>query len=105
MLHDWFIDYGAGFGWNRTFPTTALQDAANDGKPCIIVAKRTNLARSGHILAVVPEHSSYQAARSGVQVTRPVQSQAGSNNFTFKVTSTRWWLASKFQSHGFWINN
>ena len=106
MIHDWFIDYGGGFGWARVFDTDALQNAANGGKACIIVAKRVNVARSGHILAVVPEQSGVSAARSGGVVVRPVQSQAGSTNFTAKVTTTRWWLdPSRFQSFGFWVHD
>jgi len=103
MLHDWFLDYGKGFGWRRAFSTDDLQSAANKGEVAMIVAKRQNLARSGHILAVVPEHGNLSAARNDGVVVRPVQSQAGSVNFTAKVPGTRWWLASKFQSFGFWV--
>ena len=105
MLHDWFIDYGGGFGWHRTFNVDDLQSAANDGKVAIIVAKRKNLARSGHINAVVPEHAGLKAVRSGGAVVRPLQSQAGSVNFTAKVPGKRWWLGGQFQSFAFWIND
>lgn len=105
MLHDWFIDYGAIYGWSRVFDTDALQAAANNGQAAIIVAKRVNVAKSGHIVAVVPETTAIQAARSGGVVVRPVQSQAGADNFMAEVPGTRWWAnASSFQSFGFWIH-
>jgi hypothetical protein len=104
MLYDWFEDFGGGFGWRRVFDATDLQDGANAGEVGIIVAKRVNLSRSGHILAVLPEHGGLQAARDGNKVTRPVQSQAGAENFRARVTPTRWWIGSQFQSHGFWLH-
>lgn len=104
MLHDWFIEYGQIFGWRRTFDLSESQATANAGSTCIIVAKRKNLARSGHIAAVVPEHGPHEAKGSGTSI-RPVQSQAGSTNHTAKVPSTRWWLRSTFQSFGFWVHD
>lgn len=106
MLHDWFIDYGAIYGWARVFDADVLQSAANNGKVAIIVAKRVNVAKSGHIVAVVPETPAVQAAKSGGLVVRPVQSQAGANNFMAQVPGTRWWAdATKFSSFGFWVHD
>jgi len=56
-LHDWFNDYGRGYGWLPEVTLTLLQEAANSGEVCIIVGKRQNLNQSGHIVAVVPERS------------------------------------------------
>ncbi len=104
-LHDWFEDYGPGFGWQRVFTATDLQDAANAGKVCIIVAKRKDANQSGHIVAVVPETKDLAAARDAKkQVLRPVQSQAGSENFTAKVPATQWWTQTRFRSFGFWVH-
>lgn len=103
MLHDWFIDYGGLYGWRRVFDAGQLQADANNGKVCIIVAKRVNLSRSGHIVAAVPEHSGLTAGTNSGVVTRPVQSQAGSVNFTAKVPGNIWWAGAKFQSFGFWV--
>jgi hypothetical protein len=103
MLHDWFIDFGGIYGWSRIYDVDALQTDANSGRVCIIVAKRINLARSGHIVAVVPETPAVAAARSGGVVVRPVQSQAGAVNFKAKVPGNRWWAdTARFQSFGFW---
>ncbi|MEM7426724.1 MAG: SH3 domain-containing protein [Pseudomonadota bacterium] len=104
-LHDWFEEFGAGFGWRQLFSVGDLQSAANAGEAAIIVAKRANLASSGHIVAVVPEHGGVCAAVSGGKVVRPVESQAGIVNFRAKVKSKRWWQATdRFQSFGLWTH-
>lgn len=105
-LHDWFEEYGEAFGWSAATDATELQDAANQGKTAVIVAKRWNTGKSGHITMVIPEHAGFSAARDGNgAVLRPVESQAGSANYTAVVKSNRWWLGQQFQSHGFWINS
>jgi hypothetical protein len=103
-LHDWFPEFGPGFGWSRVFSPDALQSAVNEGGVGIIVAKRRQTNRSGHIVGVVPETPELRAARSGGEVVRPVQSQAGVVNFTAKVPPNRWWLDDRFQSFGFWTH-
>lgn len=103
-LHDWFPEFGPGFGWTRVFDAETLQTAANNGGAGIIVAKRRQLNRSGHILAIVPETPALRAARMDGMVVRPVQSQAGAVNFTAKVPPQRWWLDDRFQSFGFWVH-
>lgn len=92
-LLDWFKNWGSVFGWERVSTMTALQDRANEGSVCILVAKRKDLNRSGHIVAIVPETDTKTAKRStdGV-VTVPLQSQAGASNYKYLCTS-RWWLA------------
>lgn len=99
-LFNWFEEFGGRFGWTRTFDLTDLQDAANEGKVCIISAQRVDLNRSGHICPVVPETSNHKATRNGNRVTIPLQSQAGATNFNYggKV----WWTSSQFRSFGFW---
>ncbi len=104
MIHDWFIDYGAGFGWQRVFHAPDLQTAADNGQVAIIVAKRANVSRSGHIVAVVPEHGEIVAGKNSGVITRPVQSQAGSTNFTAKASQKVWWDDTRFQSFGFWVH-
>ncbi|NOD84031.1 hypothetical protein [Ruegeria sp. HKCCD6119] len=105
MLHDWFIDYGNTFGWKRVFEPSDLQSAANGGRVAIIVAKRVNLSRSGHIVAVVPEHDGITAGKKSGTITRPVQSQAGHTNFKAKPSSKIWWDDARFQSFGFWVHD
>lgn len=104
-LHDWFEEHGDNHGWRRVFSATEMQDAANQGQCGIIVAKRKDENRSGHIAAVVPEHGSMVAARDGETVLRPVMSQAGSRNYTAETPSSRWWLHSRYKSFGFWLHD
>lgn len=103
MLHDWFEDYGIEFGWERVLDLDLLQAHADNGEVCIIVAQRTDLNRSGHITAVVPQHDTFQAARkANGEISRPVESQAGAKNYRFVVNRSAWWSRDKFRSFGFW---
>ncbi len=103
-LHDWLADHGPGFGWHRETDLTALQAAANSGDVCLIIARRRDLNRSGHVSMVIPEHDSHQARRDREgRVTRPVESQAGSRNYCVVVhQGSQWWCHERFQSYGFW---
>ena len=101
-LFNWLKAFGPDFGWSRTFDLTELQNAANDGQVGIICAQRVDLNRSGHICPVVPETASQKAARSGSTVIKPLQSQAGGTNFSYKALV--WWTNPKFREFGFWIH-
>ncbi|HKX26727.1 MAG TPA: hypothetical protein VJ302_03445 [Blastocatellia bacterium] len=99
-LYDWFNEFGPGFGWARSFDLNDLQRAANHGQVVVICAQRRDLNRSGHICLVVPETSEHRATRSGGEVTIPLQSQAGANNFRYG--GRRWWTGEEFGGFGFW---
>jgi hypothetical protein len=101
----WLKEFGTDFGWRRTASLDEIQTAANSGQAVVISAQNRIPNRSGHICAVVPETASHKAVRSGGQVIRPLQSQAGATNFKYRTE--RWWinLASTFREHGFWIND
>jgi hypothetical protein len=101
-LYRWFIEFSPQFGWQRTFDLTDLQNTANQGGIGIICAQRADLNRSGHIVAVVPETQSQQAVRSGTSVIRPLQSQAGAENFKYVNGPRAWWTDAKFSHYGFW---
>jgi hypothetical protein len=102
-LYVWLEEFGADFGWRRTFDMTALQTAANEGQVCIICAQNANLNHSGHIVAVVPETASQTATRQGEKVTKPLQSQAGRGNFQYKAWV--WWTDPKrHRNFAFWIH-
>jgi hypothetical protein len=92
------------FGWRRTFDLDTLQAAANAGGVAIIVARRADANRSGHITVVVPETASRRAERSGGDLTVPLQSQAGAKNFRYG-TAGPWWLATKFSKYGLWVHD
>lgn len=101
-LCDWFEQHGGDFGWRRTFDLDELQGAANRGEVGIVVAQRADLNRSGHIVAAVPETPAHRAVRAGGHVDRPLQSQAGSQNFRYG--GTKFWTEEKFRKHGFWLH-
>jgi hypothetical protein len=100
-LYDWLGEYGPSFDWRRVGDLGELQDSANTGRLAIICAKRKDLNRSGHIVAVVPETANASAIREGGSVRIPVQSQAGGTNFRYGAK--KWWTAEKFSAFGFWV--
>lgn len=101
-LYDWLSDYGPQFGWSRTFDLNELQDAADEGGVGIICAKRRDLNRSGHIVAVVPQGNGHQALRRDGRLLCPLQSQAGATNFSYGTGRSPWWTSSKFSEFGYW---
>lgn len=103
-LHDWLADHGPGFGWHRETSLTTLQAAANSGDVCLIIARRRDLNRSGHVSVVIPEHDTAMARRDRDGcVTRPVESQAGTRNHCVIVhQGSPWWLHERYQSFAFW---
>src|SRR5262249_46453814 len=54
-LFRWLRSFGARFGWRQTGTPTKLQQEANQGGIGLIVARRKEDGRSGHIVVVVPE--------------------------------------------------
>jgi hypothetical protein len=100
-LFDWLHEWGTEFGWRRVFDLDALQEAANDGGVGVIVAQRHDRNASGHIAVVVPENDEHAAIRSEGRVTRPLQSQAGTNNHRYNTL--HWWTHRRFREAAFWI--
>jgi hypothetical protein len=104
-LHDWLEEFGTTFGWRRTFDRDDLQNAANGGGVGVIVARRTDLNRSGHISIVVPEGGGTRRARRAAgEVTVPLQSQAGASNFRYGTSTGAWWQSTKFSRFAFWVH-
>lgn len=101
-LFTWLKQHGDRFGWARSFDLTRLQDAANGGMVAIICAQHRLPNRSGHITAVVPETAQQKAARSGGNVVRPLQSQAGRTNLRYMTQ--QWWTRDTFRDWGFWTH-
>ena len=105
-LFRWLRDFGPNFGWRRAATLTELQDHANLGGICVIVARRKDEGRSGHIVAVVPETAIESAKRdSSGMVVMPLQSQAGSVNFRYSRSSLNWWMDAKFAEFAFWMHS
>jgi hypothetical protein len=104
-LFRWLRDFGERFGWRQTGTLTKLQQAANQGAVCAIVARRTEEGRPGHITLVVPETDEHKAARNAAgEVTSPIQSQAGAKNFRYGRGRPTWWNEAQFAEASFWIH-
>ncbi len=100
MLYDWLAKWGGQFGWKRLEAPGELQERVNDGAVGVVVGQRHNRMHSGHVTVVVPEREA--SAETGADGrTIPLQSQAGATNHTYRVA--RWWDASRFATHGFWV--
>jgi hypothetical protein len=103
-LFRWLGVFGAQFGWREMRTLTGLQRAANRGKVALIVARRTEEARAGHLVMVPPETASLRARRERGKVVVPVQSQAGDVNFKRSTDALDWWNEGRFAESAFWVH-
>jgi hypothetical protein len=104
-LFRWLRDFGPRFGWRQTGTPTKLQQEATQGAIGLIVARRKEDGKSGHIVAVVPETETEHAVRNAAgEVTRPLQSQAGAVNFRRGTGSLNWWKGAEFAEIAFWLH-
>jgi hypothetical protein len=104
-LFRWLRAFGPRFGWRQTSTLTKLQTEANVGAVALIVARRTDDGKSGHITIVVPETADEQARRDGSgEVIAPLQSQAGAANFRRGTGTPNWWKKEQFADSAFWIH-
>ncbi|HEY7186087.1 MAG TPA: hypothetical protein VH436_06035 [Vicinamibacterales bacterium] len=104
-LFRWLRSFGPRFGWRQTGTLTKLQTEANIGAVGLIVARRVEDGRPGHITVVIPESSDFSAKRdSSGEVIAPLQSQAGATNFERGTGSLNWWKKETFADSAFWIH-
>ena len=105
-IHDWFLEWGANFGWERMFTTEEIQNKVNaNGGVGIICAKRKEKGLSGHIVPVVPETDLHQAYRENGEVLYPLQSQAGKENYNyFSEVRKDWWNDELYSSYVFYYH-
>ncbi|OEC93562.1 hypothetical protein [Rhizobium sp. YK2] len=104
-LFRWLRDFGPMFGWRQTGTLTKLQQSANQGGLGIIIARRKEEGRSGHMVMVVPESDTFAATRNAAgDVIAPLQSQAGAVNFRRGVGRPTWWSDDRFAESAFWIH-
>lgn len=104
-LFRWLEAFGLQFGWRRTGTLTKLQTEVNQGAVGLVVARRKEDGRSGHIVVVVPEFDDLRAKRDTTgEVTAPLQSQAGVKNFRFGTGKASWWLGAEFAESAFWLH-
>ena len=81
-----------------------MQTEVNQGAIGLIIARRKEDGRSGHVVAVVPENEEFRAIRNtNGEVTAPLQSQAGSTNFRYG-RKKGWWEGAQFAEHAFWLH-
>lgn len=105
-IHDWFLEWGASFGWKRMFTVDEIQNKVNaDGGIGIICAKRKEKGLSGHIVPVVPETDLNKAYRENGIVVYPLQSQAGKENYNyFSEVRKDWWNDELYSSYVFYYH-
>ena len=104
-LFRWLRDFGPRFGWRQTSTLTKLQQEVNMGAVGLIVARRKQDGKSGHIVAVVPETNDARAVRNSAgEVTKPLQSQAGAVNFRRGTGIANWWKGDQFAESAFWLH-
>jgi hypothetical protein len=105
-IHDWFLEWGTNFGWERMFTAEEIQNKVNEnGGIGIICAKRKEKGLSGHIVPVVPETDSNKAYRENGVVVYPLQSQAGKLNYNyFSEVRKDWWNDELYSSYVFYYH-
>lgn len=105
-IHDWFLKWGASFGWERMFTADEIQNKVNtNGGVGIICAKRKEKGLSGHIVPVVPETDLNKAYRENDIVVYPLQSQAGKLNYNyFSEVKKDWWNDELYSSYVFYYH-
>ncbi|MEG0861004.1 MAG: hypothetical protein RSD81_20765 [Pseudomonas sp.] len=104
-LFRWLRDFGPDFGWRQTGTLSKLQQVADQGGIGLIVARRKEEGRSGHIVMVVPETPEFSASRNSAgEVTAPLQSQAGATNFRYGTGRANWWKGEQFAESAFWVH-
>lgn len=105
-IHDWFLQWGASFGWERMYTAEEIQNKVNaNGGIGIICAKRRQKGLSGHIVPVVPETEKKKAYRENGLVVYPLQSQAGKINYNyFSKARKDWWNNNLYSSYVFYYH-
>ena len=104
-LYRWLQSFGPRFGWRQTGTLAKLQAEANLGAVALVIARRKQDGKSGHVALVVAENDQFQARRDASgEVTAPLQSQAGARNFRFGTGSANWWNGEQFAESAFWLH-
>jgi hypothetical protein len=106
-IHDWFLKWGASFGWKRMTSLDEIQEKVNNqGGIGMICAKRKIVGLSGHIVPIVPETHTKRAFRENGIVVYPLQSQAGKLNYNyFSKARKDWWNHERYSSHVFYYHD
>lgn len=103
-INAWLDQYGGDYGWRRLDDMTEGQQQANAGELVIISAANQSASSSGHINVLMPETEGNSAARDAEgNVERPMQSQAGRNNFEYQTSGGEWWQDSSHRNGAAWV--
>jgi hypothetical protein len=104
-LFRWLRDFGLQFGWRQTGTLSKLQLEVNQGAVGLIVARRVEDGRPGHVTLVVPETETDRAKRNASgEVLAPLQSQAGATNSQYSTGKADWWKDARFGEFAFWLH-
>lgn len=104
-LFGWLRDFGLRFGWRQTSTLTKLQAEVNQGAIGLVIARRVEEQRPGHVTIVLPETGEHRARRDAAgDVIAPLQSQAGTVNVRRGTLKADWWRDAKFAESAFWVH-
>jgi hypothetical protein len=104
-LFGWLRDFGLRYGWRQTGTLTKLQMEVNQGAIGLIIARRVDDGRPGHLAMVVPETGDAAAKRAANgAVVAPLQSQAGTSNVRRGTGKPEWWKGAQFAESAFWLH-
>ena len=104
-IFGWLRDFGLRFGWRQTGTLTKLQMEVNQGAIGLIIARRTDNERPGHLTMIIPETGDAKAKRAvNGDVVAPLQSQAGATNFRRRTGKLEWWRGAQFAESAFWLH-
>jgi hypothetical protein len=101
----WLRDFGLRFGWRQTGTLTKLQMEVNQGAIGLVIARRIDNERPGHLTVIIPETGDAKAKRAeNGDVVAPLQSQAGATNFRRGTGKLGWWKGAQFAESAFWLH-
>jgi hypothetical protein len=104
-LFRWLRDHGQAFGWRQAGSLTELQTEVNLGAVGLVMARRKEEGRSGHVAVVVPETGAHSARRASTgAVLAPLQSQASTRNVRRARGRAGWWNEAGFADAAFWLH-
>lgn len=92
-LHDWFDEFGHAFNWVKIHGWKNAMPVVNAGGMAIIVARRKDRSRAGHISVIQP---------SAEDASSPLQWQAGAvNRESFR---SQWYTSKLYDSYAIWCS-
>lgn len=104
-LFRWLRDFGQRYGWRQTSSLSTLQQEVNQGALGLLIARGAGDGSAGQLTLVVPEILDFRARRSAEgEVIAPVESGAGTRNFRYRVSRSRWWQNPVYAEWAYWLH-